>query len=78
MSIRKPILLITITATWGTIKEVFCEASALCATAMSSKAAGVRCDYCGHTAVDHLSLEPVTKRSRADNSLPKQDEVGEI
>ena len=38
MSIRKPILLITITATWDTIKEVFCEASALCANAMSSKA----------------------------------------
>ena len=38
----------------------------------------VRCDYCGHTPVDHLPLEPATKRSRADNSLPKQDEVGEI
>lgn len=39
---------------------------------------GVRCDYCGHTPVDHLPLEPVTKRSRADNSLPKQNEIVEI
>ena len=42
------------------------------------ESSGVRCDYCGHTPVDHLPLEPVTKRSTADNSLPKQDEVGEI
>ena len=42
------------------------------------ESSGVCCDYSGHTPVDHLPLEPVTKRSRADNSLPKQDEVGEI
>lgn len=42
------------------------------------ESSGVCCDYCGHTQVDHLPLELVTKRSRADNSLPKQDEVGEI
>ena len=42
------------------------------------ESSGVRCDYCGHTLVDHLPLEPVTKGSSADNSLPKQDEVGEI
>ena len=42
------------------------------------ESSGVRCDYCRHTPVDHLPLEPVTKRSRAGNSLPKQDEVGEI
>ena len=28
--------------------------------------------------MDHLPLEPVTKRPRADNSLLKQDEVVEI
>ena len=42
------------------------------------ESSGVRCDYCGHTPVDHRPMEPVTKRSRADNSLPKQDEVVEI
>ena len=42
------------------------------------ESSGVCCDYCGHTAVDHLPLEPVTKRLRADNSLPKQDEINEI
>ena len=42
------------------------------------ESSGVRCDYCGHTPVDHLPLEPVTKRSRAENSLPKQDEVIKI
>ena len=42
------------------------------------ESSGVCCDYCGHTAVDHLPLEPVTKRLRADNSLPKQDEIDEI
>ena len=42
------------------------------------ESSGVRCDYCGHTPVDHLPLEPVTKKSRTDNLLPKQDKVGEI
>lgn len=42
------------------------------------ESSGVRCDYCGHTPVDHLPLEPVTKKSRTDNLLPKQDKVGKI
>ena len=42
------------------------------------ESSGVRCDYWGHTPVDHRPLEPVTKRLRADNSPPKQDEVVEI
>lgn len=42
------------------------------------ESSGICCDYCGHTPVDHFPLEPVTKRSRADNSLPKQNEIVEI
>ena len=42
------------------------------------ESSGVRCDYCGHTPVDHLPLEPVAKRSRADNLLSKQEDVVEI
>ena len=42
------------------------------------ESSGVCCDYCGHTPVDNLPLEPVTKRLRADNLLPKQNKVVEI
>ena len=42
------------------------------------ESSGVCCDYCGHTPVDHHPLELETKRLRADNSLPKEDEVVEI
>ena len=41
------------------------------------ESSGVRCGYCGHTPMDHLPLEQVTKRLRAENLLPNQIEVVE-
>lgn len=42
------------------------------------ESSGVHCDYCGHTPVDHLPLELITKRSKTDNSLPQGNKAVEI
>ncbi|KAJ7380578.1 hypothetical protein OS493_009045 [Desmophyllum pertusum] len=42
------------------------------------ESSGVRCDYCGHTPIDHNPLDLVPKRPKIDDSLPVNNVIGEI
>lgn len=33
------------------------------------ESSAIRCDYCGHTPVNHVPLDPLPKRPRYDEAL---------
>lgn len=80
MSVKtKLALLVTITAeNMGKDKQGISRGKCSLCDGAKFESSGVRCDYCGHTPINHNPLDLVPKRPKIDDSLPVNNVIGEI